>query len=244
MENKTVLITGASRGIGKAIALKFAKEKYNVIINCSKSFNELLKVAEEIEKFKVKCLPIMADVSSYEAVKSMFEEINIVFPHINCIINNAGISYVGLFTETTFEIWNKVINNNLTSVYNVCYHGVPKMISRKSGIIINISSIWGINGASLEVAYSTSKSGINGFTKALAKELGPSNIRVNAIACGAIDTEMNKWLTTEEKEDFEDGIALCRFGKTDEVANLAYFLASNESSYLTGEIIKLDGGTV
>lgn len=243
-KNKTALITGASRGIGRAIALKFASKGYNVIINSSKSFNDLIKVSEEIKKLNVKCLPIIADVSNFDDVKNMFEEIYLIFPYIDCIVNNAGISYVGLFTDTTFDIWNKIINNNLTSIYNVCYNGVSKMITRKAGSIINISSIWGVTGASLEVAYSTSKAGIHGFTKALAKELGPSNIRVNAIACGAIETNMNNWLSMEEKSAYEESISLCRFGKVEEVADLAYFLASSKSSYLTGEIIRLDGGTI
>ncbi|PKM95101.1 MAG: 3-oxoacyl-ACP reductase [Firmicutes bacterium HGW-Firmicutes-1] len=244
MLKKTVLITGASRGIGKAIALKFAKENYNVIINCSSSLQELLAVSEEVKRLGADCLPILADVSDYESVSNMFQEINILFPFIDCIINNAGISCVGLFTETSPETWNKVIQTNLTSIYNVCHHAIPKMISQKTGSIVNISSIWGISGASLEVAYSASKSGIHGFTQALAKELGPSNIRINAIACGAVETSMNNWLSSEEREAFEASIALCRFGKVEEIADLAFFLASENASYLTGEIIKIDGGTL
>lgn len=242
MTKKTVLVTGASRGIGKAIALRFARGGYDVIINASKSINDLLSVKEEAESFGVKCLPVLADVSTYEAVKHMFEEIALVFPSIDCVINNAGKSHIGLFTETTPEIWNDIIQSNLTSAYNICYCALPRMIQEKSGVIINISSIWGIRGASTEVAYSASKSGLNGLTKALSKELGPSNIRVNAIACGAIETSMNSWLTPEEKSDFTQSIALCRFGKVNEVADLAFYLASSEASYLTGEIIKLDGG--
>lgn len=242
MPQKTVLITGSSRGIGKAIALKFAKESYSVIINCSSSFQELMETSEEIKALGANCLPIIADVSDYDAVKNMFQEIDMVFPFIDCVVNNAGISHVGLFTETTPDTWNKLISTNLTSIYNVCHHAVPKMISRHTGSIINISSIWGESGSSLEVAYSASKSGIHGFTQALSKELGPSHIRVNAIACGAIDTPMNNWLSAEEREVFEESIALCRFGKAAEVGELAFFLASDRSSYLTGQIIKLDGG--
>jgi 3-oxoacyl-[acyl-carrier protein] reductase len=242
MNKKTVLITGASRGIGKEIAIKFAKENYNVIINCSKSFNELMEVTDDIKALGATCLPVMADVSDYQNVTRMIDEILLVFPTIDVIVNNAGISYVGLFTDLTPDMWDNLIRTNLTSVYNVCHQIVPLMLKNKAGTIINISSIWGINGASCEVAYSASKGGINAFTKALAKELGPSNIRVNAIACGAIETTMNTWLNEEEKKAFEDGIALCRFGKASEVANLAYFLATEASSYLTGEVLKLDGG--
>lgn len=242
MNKKTVLITGASRGIGKAIALKFAAENYQVIINCSKSMQELMQVADEIKALGSHCHPIMADVSNYREVSEMFEEIALFTPSLDCIINNAGTSYIGLITETTPEKWNEIISTNLTSVYNVCHHALPDMIRNKCGSIINISSIWGITGASTEAAYSASKGGVNAFTKALAKELGPSSIRVNAIACGAIDTSMNSWLSQEDKEAFEENISLCRFGKAEEVAELAFFLASKQSSYLTGEVIRLDGG--
>lgn len=241
---KTVLVTGASRGIGKAIAIKFAKSNYNVIINCVHNFDDLMQVAEEIQSYGALCLPIMADVSNYEAVQKMFRIMEEFSPTLDCIINNAGISHVGLFTETTPEIWSQMIGTNLTSIYHTCHFGVPKMLHQHRGSIINISSIWGITGASMEVAYSAAKSGVHGFTRALAKELGPSHIRVNAIACGAIDTDMNRWLCPEDKSVFEESIALCRFGKTEEVADLAFFLASDTSSYLTGEVIKLDGGTV
>ncbi len=244
MANKTVLITGASRGIGKALALKFASENYKVVINASKSFSDLLAVADEIKAAGGQCLPVLADVSDYESVKNMFEEIDLFCPHLDCLINNAGISYMGLLTETPPEIWDKVMKTNLTSVYNLSHHALPKMIAQKSGCIVNISSIWGISGASMEVAYSASKGGIHAFTKALAKELGPSQIRVNAIACGAIETSMNNWLNEEEKTAFEDDIPLCRFGKVEEVADLAFFLASDAAKYLTGEIIRLDGGTL
>jgi len=241
---KTVLITGASRGIGKAIAKKFAHSNYNVIINCKSNFDALMNVAEEIQSLGVLCLPIMADVSDYSQVKKMFAIIEDFSPTLDCVVNNAGISYIGLFTETSPEKWQELISTNLTSIYNVCHCAVPKMIKEKKGNIINISSIWGINGASMEVAYSAAKSGLHGFTKALAKELGPSHIRVNAIACGAIETEMNNWLSDEDRTAFEENVALCRFGKVEEVANLTYYLASDDSSYLTGEIIKLDGATL
>ena len=244
MKNKTVLVTGASRGIGKAIALKFAKEKYNLIINASKSSKDLLAVAEEVRSYGVDCYPILADVSNYHAVTHMFEEILLTYPQIDVIINNAGISHVGLFTDIHYDQWQHLINTNLNSVFNICHHAVPILLRKKSGHIINISSIWGLVGASCEVAYSTSKGAIHAFTQSLAKELGPSNIHVNAIACGAIDTSMNHFLSPEERNAFEQDIALCRFGKVEEVADVAYFLASENSSYLTGEIIKLDGGTI
>lgn len=244
MNNKTVLITGSSRGIGKAIALKFAKEGYNIILNCSNSFNELLNTANEIEEYGVSCLPIIADVANTNSVKNMFEEISMVFDNVDIVINNAGVSSIKLFTETTEDDWDRIISTNLKSVYNICSEVVPTMIKKHCGNIINISSIWGITGASCEVAYSASKGGVNAFTKALAKELGPSNIRVNGIACGLIDTHMNSCLAEEDKDSFITEIPANRIGKTDEVANLCFYLASNDSSYLTGQIITLDGGLI
>lgn len=244
MKNKTVLVTGASRGIGKAIALKFAQEGYDVIINSSKSFNDLLNTAEEIREYNVNCMPVMADVSNYTSVKNMFEEISLLFNHIDIVINNAGVSSVGLFTDLTEDTWDYVINSNLKSVYNICHFSVPNMIRNKSGKIINISSIWGITGASCEVAYSASKGGINAFSKALAKELGPSNISVNAIACGVINTSMNTWLNEEETEELISEIPMNRIGRAEEVANLAYYLASDQSSYINGQVITLDGGMI
>jgi 3-oxoacyl-[acyl-carrier protein] reductase len=241
--SKTVLITGASRGIGKSIAIKFAKEGYNVIVNSSKSLNDLVNLCDEINNMNIgTAYPIIADVSDYYSVKNMFEEIYLKYSKIDIVINNAGISHIGLFTDITPDMWRKIIDTNLTSMYNVCSLAVPKMISNKSGVIINISSIWGSQGASCEVAYSASKGGVNSFTKALSKELGPSNIRVNAIACGAIDTSMNNWLSDEEKNDFINDISLCRFGAPEEVASLCYFLSSNEAKYITGEIVNIDGG--
>lgn len=244
MKNKTVLVTGASRGIGKAIALKFAQEGYDVIINSSKSFNDLLNTAEEIREYNVNCMPVMADVSNYTSVKNMFEEISLLFNHIDIVINNAGVSSVGLFTDLTEDTWDYVINSNLKSVYNICHFSVPNMIKNKSGKIINISSIWGITGASCEVAYSASKGGINAFSKSLAKELGPSNISVNAIACGVINTSMNTWLNEEETEELISEIPMNRIGRAEEVANLAYYLASDQSSYINGQVITLDGGMI
>jgi len=238
---KTVLITGASRGIGKSIALKFAKEGYNTIITCSKSIQDLLAVEIEISKFGVKCLPIIADVSKPYDVQHMFEEAYLIFPNIDILINNAGISLYKLVTETTNTEWAHLINTNLNSVFYTSRAILPQMIKNHTGSIVNISSIWGTYGASMEVAYSTSKAGVNGFTKALAREVGPSGIRVNAIACGAIGTSMNQRFSKDELADFSDQTALCRLGTSEEVADMVYHIATN-SSYLTGEIIHYDGG--
>lgn len=244
MDNKTVLVTGSSRGIGKAIAIKYAKEGYNVAINCSSSFNELIDTADLIKSYGVSCLPIMADVSDSNSVKEMFEEIKVIFGNVNIVINNAGISSIKLFTDITEDEWDNMINTNLKSLFNVCHQAVPNMIKNQYGSIVNITSMWGITGASCEVAYSASKGGVNAFTKALAKELAPSHIRVNAIACGLIETTMNSCLTKEDLDSIIEEIPSNRIGKPEEVANLCYYLSSADSSYLTGQIITLDGGLI
>ena len=163
------------------------------------------------------------------------------FNHIDVLINNAGISHIGLLADMTISDWNKIVSTNLTSVFSTCNCVVPSMVSRKSGKILQISSVWGNVGASCEVAYSACKGGINSFTKALGKELAPSNIQVNAIACGVIDTEMNHCFSDEERRALADEIPASRFGKPEEVAKLALDLCTG-NEYLTGQIITLDGG--
>ena len=240
--NKTVLVTGSSRGIGKAIAYKFAQEGYNVVINGAKNQESLQQTKTEIEQYKVSCLAYLGDMGDYDRAKELFLLIKEQFGHIDVLVNNAGVSYIGLLTDMSPQDWNKVISTNLTSVYNCCSLAIPNMVKDKSGSIINISSIWGNVGASCEVAYSASKGGMNAFTKALAKELAPSNIQVNAIACGAIDTEMNQFLTNEELLQLTNEIPSGRLGRADEVAELVYNLTNNE--YLTGQVIGLDGGWI
>ena len=242
LKGKTVLVTGSSRGIGKAIAFAFAKRGCNVILNASKSSNELISTQDELKKLGHYSYSYLTDVSDYNAVKDMIDKIHSVYGKIDILVNNAGISSIGLFTDTTPEEWDNVIKTNLYSVYNCTHAILPKMINKKNGIIINISSIWGNDGASCEVAYSASKGAINTFTKALAKEVGPSNIRVNAIACGVIETEMNKWLSEEDKNSLTDQISLMRFGKAEDIANLAVVLAEDRSNFITGQIITIDGG--
>ncbi|NLK27741.1 MAG: SDR family oxidoreductase [Clostridiales bacterium] len=241
MSKKTVLVTGSSRGIGKAIALRFAKEGYNIVINCSKNIDQLQQTKSEIEAYQASCLAYLGDVGMYELVKDMFGQIRERFGRVDVLINNAGIASIGLFTDLKPEDWNRIITTNLTSVYNCCSMAVPDMIHKQKGKIINISSVWGNVGASCEVAYSASKGGINAFTKALAKELAPSNIQVNAIACGVIDTEMNGLLEGEDLQQLIEEIPANRLGKAEEVADLAYQL-SQKNEYLTGQIITLDGG--
>ena len=239
--NKTVLITGSGRGIGKAIAIKFAKEGYKIAINSNKSKNELEETKEELLSYNIPVFSLQGDVGSYDFCKNFVSESKAKFGSVDILINNAGISHIGLFSEMTPDEWNNIINTNLTSVYNLSSLVIPDMVRNKSGKILNISSVWGNVGASMEVAYSASKGGMNSLTKALAKELAPSNIQVNAIACGAIDTEMNSFLAAEELTSLIDEIPASRLGKPEEVAELAFNLCTG-NDYLTGQVIGLDGG--
>ena len=178
---KTVLITGASRGIGRAIAVAFAKAGYNLVITCSKSETELLHLKNDLERdYSVDVLASIGDISDFEYVTQLFSHIEQRFHGVDVLVNNAGISYVGLLTDMTIDEWNHILGVNLTSVFSTCKLAIPHMLSRKSGKIINISSVWGNVGASCEVAYSACKGGMNSFTRGLAKELAPSNIQVNA----------------------------------------------------------------
>ena len=238
---KTVFITGSSRGIGLAIAKLFAKNGYAVALNASKNEKALLDAKKECENFGVPVLTYLGDISSETFVKTAIADIYHHWNHIDVLINNAGVSYIGLLTDMSSEDWHNIINTNLSSLFYTCHEIVPHMVRAQQGHIINISSIWGNTGASCEVAYSASKGGVNLFTKALAKELAPSNIAVNAISCGVIDTSMNQFLNEDERQELADEIPAGRFGTTEEVAALAYQLAAS-TSYLTGQIIGLDGG--
>ncbi len=243
MTKKTILVTGASRGIGKAIAIKYAKKGYNLVINCLKNEELLLKVEKEIKSYQVSCLSFVGDIGNYTVCEELFEQIKRQYGSLDIIVNNAGISYIGLLTDMSIDDWNRLIQNNLTSVFNCCKLGIPLMLPAKKGKIVNISSVWGKAGASCEVAYSTSKGGINAFTKALAKELAPSNIQVNAIACGAIDTEMNHFLEDEELMNLINEIPANRLGRAEEVADFVYSI-THKNEYLTGQVISLDGGWI
>lgn len=243
MKVKTVLVTGASRGIGKAIAIKFAQKGYHVVINCATREDLLLETKSEIESYSVSCLAFVGDMGQYKVVEQLFHQIKQTFGSIDVLVNNAGIASIGLFTDMKPEDWDRVITTNLTSVFNCCSLAVPGMLHNKCGKIINISSVWGNVGASCEVAYSASKGGINAFTKALAKELAPSNIQVNAVACGVIDTEMNRTLDEEDMQQLIEEIPANRLGKAEEVADFVYQL-SQKNEYLNGQIITLDGGWI
>lgn len=236
------LITGASRGIGAAIAEKFAKAGYNLILTCNNTFSVLTELSQNLEQtYRVKCLAIKADMGNSTDVAHIFSEIAKRYSGIDVLVNNAGISYVGLLTDMSDEDWNRIISVNLNSCFYTCREAIPMMLRSHRGKIINISSIWGNVGASMEVAYSASKGGVNSFTKALAKELAPSNIQVNAIACGVIDTSMNSCFTKEDMESLISEIPADRIGRPGEVADLVLQLA-NSPEYMTGQIITMDGG--
>ena len=182
---KTVVITGASRGIGRAAAMRFASSQYNVVINCIHNEDKLIKVRDYLRSKGAGCVAFTGDISDYDTARTMFELAHNTFGPTDILINNAGISIVGLFQDLTRKEWDRIFNVNTGSLYNCCHFAVPDMIHNHCGKIINISSVWGVCGASCEVAYSATKGAVNAFTKALAKELAPSNIQVNAIACGA-----------------------------------------------------------
>lgn len=237
---KTVLITGASRGIGRGIAKKFARMgDYNVVINYNQSEELALELAEKIGGFAVK-----ADIGNSQEVKDMIDIVNQKFGKIDVLINNAGISKFNLFSDITEDEWQEMININLSGAYRVTQGAIGGMIREHSGVIINISSMWGEVGSSCEVAYSTAKAGLIGMTKALAKELGTSNIRVNCIAPGLVDTDMNGGITEDAMDGLIEETPLMRIGKPSDIAALAYFLASDESSFITGQVVGSNGGYV
>lgn len=242
MKRQTILITGASHGIGKAIALRFAKEGFSLVLNCKTDITLLENFANELQQtYGVRAVAVAGDVSDHTFVCSLFEKAATLFGGVDVLVNNAGISHIGLLTDLSIEEWNHIIATNLTSVFSCCHEAIPYMVHQKSGCIINISSVWGNMGASCEVAYSASKGGVNSFTKALAKELAPSSIPVNAIACGVIDTRMNGYFDAEERRALEDEIPMGRYGTPEEVADLAWQLAT-APTYLTGQILTIDGG--
>lgn len=234
---KTVLITGASRGIGRSIAIGLKSKGYTVVANYNKSEKQAMELKEQynIDIYK-------ANVTNRDEVKSMIQYCLEKYGKIDVLVNNAGISQIKLFTEITDEDWNNMINTNLTSAFLTSQEAVKNMIHNKNGCIINISSMWGEVGASCETHYSAAKSGLNGLTKAMAKELGLSNIRVNAIAPGVIDTDMNKELNGETINELKQEIPLNKIGKPEDICKCVEWLI--EDNYTTGQIISINGGMV
>ena len=242
LRGKVAIVTGASRGIGKGIAIELAKAGATVVINYKSNDKAAEETLAVIRELGVYALKIKGDVSDYEFSRQMIETIVEKLGKIDILINNAGVSKVGLFMDATPEEWDSIVNVNLKGTINCSHSAVKEMIKQKSGSIINISSMWGNVGASCEVIYSASKGAINTFTKALAKELAPSNIRVNAIAPGVIDTEMNDWLSDDDREALVQEIPMMKFGEVQDVGMLVTFLASENSKYITGQVITIDGG--
>mgnify|MGYP000845011282 CR=1 FL=1 len=277
MKQKTALITGASRGIGRAAALKFAKNGYNLIINCIHNKDKLLGVKDEVLKLQqeyllknntgntytekqnlcqsdniLSCWEVVCDTGNFSECNKasgensfldIFRELDKKNLTIDVLVNNSGVSYIGLIQDMSYENWKNIIDTNLGSVFNMTRLVIPLMLKSYRGKIINISSVWGICGASCETAYSASKGGVNAFTKALAKELAPSNIYVNAIACGAIDTDMNKGLEKQALDILKSEIPAGRLGKPEDIAEMIFHLADRDN-YTNGAVITVDGGWI
>lgn len=241
--NQTVLITGASRGIGAACAVEFAKRGYRVIVNYNKNKEAAEAVCEKIRALGGVCMCVQADVSDEAQVQKMFLEAQ-AFGGVDVLVNNAGIAKTAMLCDTTPEMWRALFAVNVDGVYHCCRAALSHMVSKKRGRIINLSSMWGQVGASCESAYSAAKAAVIGFTKALAKELGPSNITVNCVAPGLIATEMNAHLSAEDIEEFCEEIPLGAVGTPAQVAATVCFLASEDAAYITGQVLSVNGGCV
>ena len=240
--NKTIIVTGASRGIGKELARELARKGYTIIANYNKSEEQILELKKELEKEQIYIDIFKADVSQRKEATELVEYTIKKYGRVDVLINNAGISQIKEFTQLTDEDWNNMINTNLNSVFYMTQEACKNMIYNKNGCIINISSIWGVVGASCEVHYSVSKAGIDAMTKSLAKELGPSNIRVNSIAPGAIDTDMNKDLSEEDWNEVIKETPLGRKGYPIDITRCVKWLVEDE--FTTGQVISPNGGLV
>lgn len=240
--NKVALITGANRGIGKQIAITLAKEGFDIAINYRTANDSLNKTIKEIESYGVQCLAVQGDVSIFEDCENMTKQITEKFERIDVLVNNAGITKDMLFMRMKQEDFKQVIDVNLIGTYNMTKNVSQYMIKQRSGRIISISSVVGLLGNAGQANYAASKAGIIGFTKSLAKELAGRNILVNAVAPGFIETDMTNVLKDEVKANILNSIPLKREGKPEEVANVVKFLASEDSSYITGQVISVDGG--
>jgi len=242
---KTVFITGASRGIGAATAVYFARNGYDVGINYLNNKECAEKVAQKVRVLGQKAEIYQGDVADFEQMKSVIAGCTDELGPISVVVNNAGIAQQKLFTETSPDEWRRMFSVNIDGMYNVLHAVLPQMINQKSGSVVNVSSMWGISGASCEVAYSAAKSAVIGLTKALAQELAPSGIRVNCVAPGLIDTEMNSNLTEEELYGVIEEIPLGKIGKAEDVARAIFFMADDEfSPFTTGEVLNVNGGMV
>jgi len=241
---KTAIVTGASRGIGKAIALALAAEGYHLALFCHNKIDLLDKFAMQLKaEYKIEVYTYCGHVGDYGFMEKALKDAISHLGQVDVLVNNAGVAHIGLLTDMTQKEWTDMISTNLNSLFNTTKFVVPEMVHAKSGSIINISSMWGTVGASCEVAYSATKGGVNSFTKALGKELAPNNISVNAIACGVVDTDMNSMLSPEDKADLADDIPSGRFCSPDEIAQVVLHIV-HSPSYMTSQIIGVDGGYI
>ena len=242
--NKTVLITGASRGIGRATAILFAQKGYNVVINYLRSVDAAYNLLGQLKDMGGNAALIQADISNRTQVRGMVSQATAQFGGIDVLVNNSGIDQQKLFTDITESDWNTMFDVNVKGAFHCCQYILPGMIRRKSGRIINVSSIWGITGASCEVHYSASKAALIGLTKALAKEVGPSGITVNCVAPGVVDTDMNASLTPQDLDALKEETPLGCLGKPEDIAQSIYFLASEEAGFITGQVLSPNGGFI
>lgn len=234
------LVTGASRGIGKAIAYMLAEEGYDLYLACHKSEELINKIKNDLmSQFEISCQTYLCDVSDADAVEALCKEVG----DVDVLINNAAVAHIGLMTDMSVCQWQQIIGTNLNALFYTCKYLIPGMVRKKSGKIINISSVWGSVGASMEVAYSAAKGGVDSFTKALAKELAPSNVQVNAVAFGVIDTEMNACFSEEERKALTEEIPADRMGTAREAAQMVKQILQSPA-YLTGQVITMDGGWI
>lgn len=237
---KKALVTGASRGIGEAVARVLAREGYDLFLVCRNLEKDICRIRDElVREFGIYCQTALCDVSDFRQVETMIKSAG----EIHVLVNNAAVSHVGLLTDMTPDQWHQVMDTNLNSLFYICRLVVPQMVRRREGKIVNVSSVWGSVGASMEVAYSASKGGVNAFTKALAKELAPSNIQVNGAAFGVIDTRMNACFSEEEMDQLRQEIPADRLGSVREAAQMISQII-HAPAYLTGQIITMDGGWI
>ena len=241
---KTVLITGASRGIGAAAARRFSAAGYGVAINYCRDADGAERLAASLTAAGGEAFTVCADVGDYDAVCRMTDAVLARFGHVDVLIHNAGTAYQALLTDTPLSVWRSLMAVHLDGAYHCCHALVPHMVRRHSGRILTVSSMWGQVGASCEVAYSAAKAGLIGFTKALAKELGPSGITVNGLAPGVIDTAMCAGLDAETRFSLAEETPLGRLGTPEDVAGALFFLASEEASFITGQVLGVNGGLV
>ncbi|MGL4453404.1 MAG: elongation factor P 5-aminopentanone reductase [Sarcina sp.] len=238
---KVAVITGGTRGIGKAIALEFARSGASLVLNYAGNDEAAVSTLEEIKALGASCIVVKASVATTSGCREVIDTAIAEFGKIDFLINNAAISEVGLFMDVDDDAMDRILDTNLKGVLNCSRFAMNHLLSTQ-GAIVNISSIWGNVGASCEVLYSTTKGAINLFTKSLAKEMAMSGVRVNAVAPGVIETEMNSWMSKDDREELEEEIAMNRFGKTKEIADVVLFLCSEKASYMTGQILTVDGG--